>query len=422
MHSGYISRSKHCFPNDDQARRLHTMHSWNTSLAASATSGPSSSHVTSPFPQLRLAQCLTGILKGGKVDSRDSRRGWQIDDERAYRPLLELSELLVHLNVLTDFFLNLDMRVQSLPRRVAAGQSLWLTAEKANFDPLTRAECNVSGEVYNRNRLDGLLSALRPVSVHTANTKCYCQRRDCSCLPAGTFMQWFEQFAKVKLCYESVVRHEMQQGFRYDFILRLRADYAVHRNGMSAVALVAAMQRTLQGTARVMLHPWLPTSSQQNASEIVDQRTNKTYTPGPACYGNADWFQMAPRELADATFSIDDASCDWFRCLERKFLAQRATGSNRFCDNIHWSDGLLVEWLLSRHAPFEAMLMDMPLDSHGYNQQEACVYPRVTMGLITERHASQQPAMCSSAALAAGSGDLTFQAPAEQGHGTQERG
>ena len=176
--------------------------------------------------------------------------------------------------------------------------------------------------------------------------------------------------AKVRACYEDVEAHEraVRLGRRYDFVLKLRADYSLERDGLGAAAFAATLHRSVFGMPRVSTHPF------------------------GVCFTNMDWGFVAPRALAETAFSIEQASCSWFQCIRN---ADRIS----WPPDINWyhlrrgslscsaaaSDGILAHWFLAHGAPLEVWTLEPNASYHGIGLNRGCSFDSQSMGLISPR-------------------------------------
>lgn len=339
-----------------------------------------------------LATCVTGLIVGGRRDARfdgthfantsssrgkDWWRGPGLTDPAMHMPLRAWSEELRIRRVHNDFFLRLDMRSDVHPRR--GGNSSWAIPAAQYHLGDRQAECNLDSPQWPESILTPVTEALRPVSVRWDLEPCYCKRRDCRC--TRTPAPWWEQMTKVRACFDDVVRHERQRARRYDFVLRLRSDFDVVKNGLTASAFIATAHRSLvQGPPRVSTFPF------------------------EACYMNVDWGWMAPRKLAGVAFGIErDATCTWMQCLANAFkeartheqrFPDRATwiGRSSPCDNLDISDSILIEWWLANGISFDAMATEVPEGRgsyHGLMNNFVCPARSQAIGLTTPANASR---------------------------------
>lgn len=225
------------------------------------------------------------------------------------------------------------------------------------------ADCDLAGASANRSVLDPVIAALAPVSVRTQPIACYCARRDCSCAPGC--QAWWEQMAKVRACYEDVVAHERTRGEDYDFVLKLRSDYDLVRNGLTAAAFAGTLLRSVYQQPRISMHPWGP------------------------CYMNLDWAWVAHRSLAHVAFSIDRASCAWLRCIARANDAMQPLWPRDWyrvppltrCHFVERGDPILAEWFIAHGAPFETWTTQ-PEAYNGIGHNGGCHYDAQRMGLV----------------------------------------
>lgn len=313
-------------------------------------------------PPMRLAMCITGLLVSGRREDTDKRRGTAIYDARTYEPLRNLTDALADRGITNDIFLRLDMRSELLPRRQGAGG--WynnFTSPDNSFDvaaALALPECNTSGSLRSIEVLQPAIRALRPISVKTEPLECYCGKRAHACACEAVAPNWWEQQIKSHACFKDVLRHERQNdGLRYDFVLRLRSDFSVVRNGLTAASIAAMMHRNLYGTPRISAFPWGTTSAGK-------------------CYINSDWAYFTPRKLAAIAFGIPDASCEWHKCMIR----QRELARRPICGG----DVMSIDWWQSHGVPFDAMLTETPPSQRGLLNNLACSWDAPRLGLISK--------------------------------------
>lgn len=330
---------------------------------------------------LRIATCITGLIVSGRKDAVNSgdpnsypssgydiRRGPAFVDPAMHGALQDWSKNLSKLNISNDFFLRLDLRSELMTRRQGANRWYLNFSDPAalasrNYSSyLDVPECNPQGKQRSRTILQPALDALRPVSVHLEPLPCYCGFHDCSC--TAMLPNWWEQMSKVHACYTDVVKHEKHILHQtYDYILRLRSDFDLRRNGLSAEAFAATIRKSIYGVPRISTFPFGP------------------------CYMNIDWAWMAPRRLASVAFSITQATCDWHECIRNhpKKMPKSFWGIKCIPAD---SDSLLTEWWLSQTASFDAMSLQPPRSARGLLNNLVCANDAQQLGLINLSRAS----------------------------------
>jgi len=243
--------------------------------------------------------------------------------------------------------------------------------------------------------LQPAIDVLQPVSVQIKPLPCFCGRPDraCACDTQVKGVQpcWWEQMIKVHACFKDVVRRERQQlgKERYDFVLRLRSDFDVVKNGLTAAVVANTMHNSVFGRPRISAFPWgfaLPKAfSTHGKSRDAEARYS--------CYNNIDWGWMAPRSLATTAFSATEADCDWLRCInsgERPLVS--------WCG----SEGVMVEWWLANGVPFDAWVAKPPWGAHGMMNNLGCAYSGgARLGLLLPeathaRHHAHRSHLCAS--------------------------
>ena len=190
---------------------------------------------------------------------------------------------------------------------------------------------------------------------------------------------WFEQMAKVRACYDDVVAHESTRGQPYDFILKLRSDLDLEKNGCTAAAFVSTLHRSVFGEPRI-----------------------STHTFGP-CYMNIDWGFVAPRSLAKIAFSVEEMSCPWITCLRATdppsvpWSAGWYGVSNTHTCQPHVADSIIADWYLAHGAPFDAWATQPTYVDHkvigqvGINHNGGCQYDSQGLGLISASQPMHSP-------------------------------
>ena len=330
------------------------------------------------LPKLSVASCIVGLLESSHelgIGSSVNSRGTGISHASNYLALAQWAADLQRLNVSNDFFLRLDMRTGVRPRKAVNGNPGWTDFKTLKLKPeADLPDCNLNGTAAGRSVLDPVVAALKPVSVRTEPLMCYCARRDCSCTPGAP--AWYEQMAKTRACFEDVVAYEhSRRSIAYDFVLKLRSDYDLARNGLTAAAFAATLHRSIFEQPRISIHPWGP------------------------CYINIDWAWVAPRSLAKVAFSIEKASCSWFRCIheaDAKGVAWNSTGWYRIkteptCRFSHGGDPILADWFLAHGAPFDAWVTQPSYESRargvalGTGHNGGCQFDPQGMGLISPK-------------------------------------
>ena len=332
------------------------------------------------LPPLRLATCITGLAVSGRRDAtnsadpstvpdsgHDKRRGAGIIDPDMHGPLRAWSDALLDRHITNEFFLQLDLRSELKSRR--QGSAGWYVnfsdaSELARLGMSAKGfaaqpECNVSGPQRPLDVLTPAILALKPVSVKTTPLPCYCAdpARACACADRWR-PNWWEQQIKVRACFRDVQHHERHELKRkYDFVLRLRSDYSVVQNGLTAAAMAATMHKSIFGTPRISAFPF-----------GLD-----------GCYMNIDWAWMAPRRLAAHAFDVVQADCEWHACI-------MATGFP--CGG---PDSLLTAWWMSHGIPFDAMLTETPAKARGLLNNLGCAYFSQKLGLISRNEREQTP-------------------------------
>ena len=346
------------------------------------------SQINAPPPpsalRLHVAHCIVGLVRGGKARRDDRRRGWGITDSRMHGQMQAwANELAGNFSIDSDFFFRLDLRLDVKPRRTRSTGTIPL--DTPGYSPSDTPECNISGATQDRSVLNGAIAALRPVSVRVEPLPCYCAQRNCSCVPPVLGLSWWAQMQKVAACFADVVAYEHKHRFRYTHVTKLRSDYDLGVNGLSAAALAYAMHGTSANRSGAIMprlsisgHPW-----------------NVLYGN---LYGNLDWFWLAPRALARAAFGMVEANCEWFECERVKFgldsLKHVPAGHADRHGEFITADGILAEWWLAQGAVFEALLADSAelRVRSGHSQNDACVYPAYEEGLITKEHVNHRDA------------------------------
>lgn len=343
-------------------------------------------HVQSTGPVRRVAVCITGLLASGKRDDSDLRRGWPVSDHRGYAAWRSWADELATYRVVVDFFMWLDTRIAVKPR--LQGAEGWQRIGAPGYDPLQTPECNDSATQAPPQALVDAIAALRPVTVHTTGDEpCYCARRPCECLPPDAGLSFMEQMAKVRGCYDGVVARERSRGFAYDFVLKARSDYDTARNGVTARALVAAMDSV---GSRILTHPWNieprygnSARGEPRASSFAPRarapRCTTDLTSGTSSLVSrvaVDWLWVAPRKLARVAFSLERAAtCNWLRCV-RAWLENTTTAA------VSIGEGVLASYWLANGAPFEALLTDSAAHRNK-TQNGICVFRAQDRGVVT---------------------------------------
>lgn len=206
-------------------------------VARYATAAFAAQNSQSQMP-LRVAQCLVGLADPGLAYERDARRGFKILDARQHDAIREWSDTLSSAHgIKSSWFLRLDLR-RTIRSRRAGGSETNTRMSDEKFSPLDQPSCNASAASHPEAILTPVIAALRPVSVQTRPLPCFCAARASTCAcghlrkpaslgsrSAAGLVGWWEQMAKVRACFDDVVRYEVASGLRFDFVTKIRSDY-----------------------------------------------------------------------------------------------------------------------------------------------------------------------------------------------------
>lgn len=284
------------------------------------------------------ATWLVGVMVTGSASHGDFKHRFPITDARTYMAISKYLAELTSSGARSDLFLHLDLRI-------TWAQLVWDgNCPKASSLPVLERQ------------LEPMLQMLRPTSFTIANeTRCYCLARNCSC--SASYPSWWEQVHKWARAFEQLVRHENTfVGRPYDFVIKLRDDYQPVASpifgGSSEATLLAFRALHPQGRAvtnMAFVQPWY----------------------AGRCYGQLDWFWVATRPAAAILARMDEAPCNWQRCLSRRYVQDHvAMGCMR-------NERMLVEWALD-HGVFIAAL---PITSKGF-----AVCRSHAAGLVNREH------------------------------------
>ena len=262
--------------------------------------------------QVELAVCITGLLT-----SSHRRRSSPIANSGATAMLRKWLDALGTTFVRRDVFLNLDFAEWT--SRARFGESVDTCEEQGPE--------NVSASV-----LSNLLHVLNPVSFRRATKACHCAAQlDSNCGCSYTYARWFQQVEKWGACLAQIAEHETVRGDRrYDFVAKLRTDYAVTTFfplAEAAGSFAAAVNLTKRLPEHVFVHAW----------------------SNGACYGGLDNFWLAPRAASELIVRVLHAPCGWQRCLFRRYVNDsHALGCMA-------NERVLVEWLLDHGSTVSPM-------------------------------------------------------------------
>ena len=258
----------------------------------------------------RVAHCMTGVADHGNRGDR-----FPIYMSRNYEQLERWLARLRKYGGTHDLFMSLDMRIW--PHRLNSA------AQKEHAQHMFRDTPRI-----NLTRLTPMLAALKPVSfepyeqapICSGNSTCYCK--------AAGYPGWWDQMAKNYACYEQVLRHERDNGVRYDWVVKIRSDWftdmAIHE---------------VSGAAEVLLRPII--SSRTNVAD--GQKVWVKSWQMATCYGQADWFAAAPRHLAHTYFTmVPNATCHWMETVANEVRASDKRVRD-VCPTLN--ERALIEWI-----------------------------------------------------------------------------
>ena len=171
-----------------------------------------------------------------------------------------------------------------------------------------------------------------------------------------TYPRWWEQMGKNERCLAAVERREERQGWRYQWLVKARAEYhwrghlsapssqGAHYDAISVESFLHALRACPQC---VWTHPYPPRG-------------------GTDCYPTLDWAAVMPR-ARPAFMTIARADCAWVGRTVQHFLRLgwepgRQHGSRNFCQaNERW----LAKWIRDTGLRFVPLLTGAALLARG---------------------------------------------------------
>eukprot|EP00966_Prymnesium_polylepis_P169502 3919151-Prymnesium_polylepis.3 len=283
---------------------------------------------------MRLGMCITGNLHhGGNCGPlcEETKSSNQLTSATQMERLSEYVSILRSHSVEVDLFIYVDPRFY--PKKSLTPGTR--TYEQSAIDP---SDVKVGPDV--KRNVTAFWRALNETGLPVVGFELHEERLLCPgwsvCRCAReSWPRWWEQALKASRCYQMVERYEARNGFRYDWLGRMRTD-------LDILSLYPTM-KTVNRPHNVydIARPEEVALLVQTNSHLPLSFHNAVVPPN---YGLADWYWLARRDHASPAFRLaSDITCQWVWCnadlCDPRFITLHKCGVN---------EQVLVEWQASR--------------------------------------------------------------------------